>query len=90
MAQFESDDDMDFRFEFIMEDETCFAQALDLIKDGYKLARSGWGDDEWIHLVADQDDDEVVWIGIKTEHDMFMPWTPIQEDILANDWYIVE
>jgi hypothetical protein len=69
-----------------------FSWALDRIKEGKWVCRSGWnGKGMWVKLVDLQDHyinnyPLYPWIGIKTTDDRFVPWLASQTDILAEDW----
>jgi len=87
-----------------------FGHAVEALKAGHRVARSGWnGKGMWLELVIDIHDvpqtgtnrptysltgrDEfrpLLWIGMKTADNKFVPWLASQTDILANDWQIVE
>jgi hypothetical protein len=87
-----------------MSQKLNFGEALQAIKSGSKVARSGWnGKGMWICLAGG----EVInpqrpigeklnvegflpWIGMKTVDNTFVPWLASQTDILAEDWEIVE
>lgn len=73
-----------------------FSQALEEIKTGQKVARSGWnGKRMWIAL---QDSfgyrmrlhGEVLeiapYIAMRTADEKYVPWLASQTDILATDW----
>lgn len=85
-----------------MENTFNFSKALYGLKNGRKIARSGWHDDcMWLTLVANYNildmyedtphqDDLVPWIGMKTADNKFVPWLASQTDVLANDWVFIE
>lgn len=80
-----------------------FAEALRLLKAGYKVARSGWnGKGMYLRLYNPQSDKEfpmvekgasdctpIPWVGMKTADNKFVPWLCSQTDMLANDWAVV-
>lgn len=77
-----------------------FSVALLFLKDGERVARNGWnGNGMYITLVSgdnwamDKHENTVCekrdWLGIKTVDDQFMPWTPSQSDVLADDWVVL-
>lgn len=86
-----------------MHDETSgfgFEIALDSLKAGRKVYRTGWnGTDMWIGL---QEPDEhsantlpYLYIQYKVGHPKYpdgarCPWLASQTDILANDWFVKE
>lgn len=83
-----------------------FSEALDLIKQGKKLARSGWNGkgmflyhvpaNEYAAVtdVAKKEFGEKVpygaYIAMKTAQNNVVPWLASQTDLLADDWEIVE
>jgi hypothetical protein len=77
-----------------------FGQALESLKDGERVARSGWnGKGMWLHLVQenaaglrdlrDQQFKTRAYIEMKDATDMYVPWLASQTDMLAEDWEIV-
>jgi len=79
-----------------------FSDALNLMKDDHKVARSGWnGKDMWICIITADDytlptvirkkmtGPLLPWIGMKTAQGGFVPWLASQTDILADDWILV-
>ena len=77
------------------EDEPVFfdfGAALDYLKDGARVARSGWnGKDMWIGI---QIPNESIPMGlpylyIRTVQGYLVPWLASQTDLLAEDWYVV-
>ncbi len=79
-----------------------FGQALEALKSGKKVARSGWnGKDMWLLLVREDEWSHeersewshfnpatklAPWIGMKTADNKFVPWPASQTDMLAEDW----
>ncbi len=82
-----------------MEENYSFGIVIDCLKDGRKMARHSMND-EWIALseptekAVDEETgekfEELPYIVKKTINGKLIPWTPTQEDMLAEDWYIVE
>ena len=87
-----------------------FGWALAMLKNGWKLTRSGWnGKGIWVvyqkgypeGVAINKNTAEATKIAegtvmkfkpylmIKNVHDEFVPYTPNQSDILAEDWEIV-
>lgn len=77
-----------------------FGLAIEALKQGKKVARTGWnGKGMWLKLVPADIADKVAfeyealdgapWIGMKTADDKFVPWLANQTDVLAEDWQIV-
>ncbi|MDY8095890.1 DUF2829 domain-containing protein [Paenibacillus polymyxa] len=81
-----------------------FSDALENLKQGKRIARSGWnGKGMWIVLVpddsyglgskvpfdwGDKENHLKQWIGMKTADNGFVPWLASQTDVLADDWDI--
>lgn len=77
-----------------------FGEALELMKAGSKVSRSGWnGNGMFICLVKVYQVLDAKhpshpykvdpWIGIKTANNTFVPWLASQTDLLAEDWKAV-
>ncbi len=69
-----------------------FGTALDALKDGERVARSGWnGADMWLaHQVPDEFSKmSVPYIFMSTAQGDSVPWLASQTDLLAEDWYVV-
>ena len=77
-----------------------FGDAIEYIKLGYKVARSGWnGKGMWLILTkmfthtrieqGGENHNYVEFITMKTADDMFVPWFASQTDVLANDWMVL-
>ena len=82
-------------------DALTFGLAVEALKKGLKVARSGWnGKGMWLTLVSPGHYDVGIrtvngsalqpWIGMKTADDKFVPWLASQTDVLAEDWQIVD
>lgn len=79
--------------------QLTFADALTLIKQGYKVARKGWnGQDMCVFLINVwsfwRDDMEKKhinnpFLAIKTQDLVVVPWAPSQTDVVANDWRVL-
>jgi hypothetical protein len=77
-----------------------FGMAIEALKSGKRVARSGWnGKGMWLHLIPSSHWettrglellDSLPWIGMKTVDDKFVPWLASQTDVLAEDWTVVE
>lgn len=78
--------------------EMDFGSALTELKEGAKVARSGWnGKGMYIHMVELDDGAEcdcgmenLPYLEIKTADNHLIPWVASQSDLLAEDWVIVE
>lgn len=76
-----------------------FGQALDSLKEGFKVCREGWnGKGMWLKLINNwngkignmpTDYELLPWIGMKTADNKFVPWLASQTDLLAEDWITV-
>jgi hypothetical protein len=80
--------------------------AIEALKHGYKVARSGWnGKNMFLYLVgqghypaqteaAKETFGELVpytpYVAMKTANNEVTPWSASQSDLLANDWCIVD
>lgn len=78
-----------------------FGQAIEALKSGYRVARSGWnGKGMWLGMVNSNEwtftngkwDNLpcLPFIGMKTADNCFVPWLASQTDMLSEDWMIVE
>lgn len=68
-----------------------FGLAIEALKKGQKVARSGWNDKgRCLALVAAETVPQESFIGMKTADDMFLPWIASRTDVLADDWQIIE
>lgn len=81
----------------ITKENVTFGDAIEALKQGKKAARQGWnGKGMFIklihagnatHLGYDMQD----CIGMKTANNLMQPgWLASQNDILSNDWVILE
>lgn len=75
-----------------------FGQALDALKCGKKVARSGWnGKGLWLELQRPDEHSKMTlpYIFMSYPNDAAntpgarVPWVASQTDVLAEDWYIV-
>jgi len=69
-----------------------FSDALNEIKAGKKLARSGWnGKNMWVELQLPSalSTLTLAYISMQTATGDLMPWLASQTDILADDWEVV-
>lgn len=69
-----------------------FGQALEIVKAGHRVYRSGWnGKGMYIELagpyfVESACKTSLLFIHMKTADNNFIPWLASQTDILAEDW----
>lgn len=85
-----------------MADMMDFSQALDSLKDSWRVRRAGWnGKGMWIELISDweitahfhgavADFEHAPFIVMKTADNTIVPWLASQTDILAEDWEHVD
>lgn len=69
-----------------------FGQALEALKKGQQVCRTGWnGKGMWIHLQRPDEHSKMSlpYIYMKTADNHLVPWLASQTDILADDWMIV-
>lgn len=74
-----------------------FGEAIAALKDGKRVARSGWnGKGMWLSLVKASEwsapgiENRLPWIGMETATGDFVPWLASQTDMLAEDWSLVQ
>lgn len=66
-----------------------FSRALEVLKEGGRVARSGWnGKGMWIELQSPDlySKMSLPYIYMKTADDKLVPWLASQTDLLSNDW----
>lgn len=69
-----------------------FGDAIQFLKDGYKVARSGWnGKDMWLALQIPDEHSKMrqPYIYMSPVGGQLVPWLASQSDMLANDWEVV-
>ena len=70
-----------------------FAEALNLLKNGYKMTRVGWnGKSQFVELQVPDEHSKMTlpYIFITTVQGDRVPWLASQTDLLAEDWAIFE
>ena len=76
-----------------------FGFAIQWLRDGKRVQRSGWnGKGMWLRLVGARDGDRAVsptypqraYIEMKAADGWLVPWLASQTDVLADDWRILE
>ena len=81
-----------------------FGKALEVLKNGKKVAREGWNGKGMFLLFVPSEKWGIIekiglgipkgnllpWIGMKTADGKFVPWLASQTDMLAEDWIVVE
>lgn len=81
-----------------------FGKALEALKEGKKVARSGWNGKGMFLLYVPSEKWGIIdkiglgipkgnllsWIGMKTADGKFVPWLASQTDMLTEDWEVVE
>ena len=75
---------------------TSFGGALNLLKEGRHVARSGWnGKGMWLALTRSAESarlnvDFEPFIYMRTAQGKYIPWLASQADLLADDWFEVQ
>lgn len=81
-----------------------FGTAINLLKEGKKMARKGWNGKGMFLLYVPSEKWGIIekiglgipkgnllpWIGMKTADGKFIPWLASQSDMLAEDWMFAE
>lgn len=70
-----------------------FGQAIEALKHGKRVVRSGWnGKGMWIGLQVPDAFSKMTlpYIYMRTANGDFVPWLASQTDMLSEDWSIVE
>lgn len=70
-----------------------FGQAIQALKSGKKVSRSGWnGKNMWLALQVPDANSKMSlpYIYMFTADAKLVPWLASQTDVLAEDWGIVE
>jgi len=66
-----------------------FGLALESLKSGHRVARSGWnGKGMWLHLQTPDEGSKMSlpYIYMKTADNKLVPWLASQTDLLSEDW----
>lgn len=69
-----------------------FGRALEHLKLGKKVARTGWnGKDMWIELQVPDAHSKMMrpYIYMRPVDGQLVPWVASQTDLLADDWVLV-
>lgn len=69
-----------------------FGDALEELKDGNKVSRTGWnGKGMWLHLQVPDAHSKMSlpYIYMSTVDGKLVPWLASQTDVLAEDWGVV-
>lgn len=69
-----------------------FGNALQMLKEGQKIARFGWnGKGMWLMLQIPDANSKMTlpYIYMKTACSNQVPWLASQTDILAEDWMVI-
>lgn len=70
-----------------------FGQALEAVKSGKKISRSGWnGKGQYVMIQLPDENSKMTlpYLYISTVWGDLVPWLSSQTDILADDWIITE
>ncbi|MEE5993306.1 MAG: DUF2829 domain-containing protein [Oscillospiraceae bacterium] len=66
-----------------------FGKAVEALKENHKITRASWNNpDKWVELVTD--DTGGTYLQIHHEDGQQVPWMGNEEDLLAEDWLILE
>jgi hypothetical protein len=67
-----------------------FGRALVHLKEGERVSRKAWGG-EWIQMFKPRSFSEMTlpFIFKRTVNGDSIPWFPVQEDILTEDWLLI-
>lgn len=94
--KFKTEEDWDKFFERLVIGIMDFSEALELLKKGCRMMRSGWnGKDMWIELQRPDENSKMtlpyIFIEYPAGHPAYpngsrVPWLASQTDILASDW----
>lgn len=70
-----------------------FGQAIEVLKEGNKVARKGWnGKGMWLALQRPGEYSKMQqpYIYMSPADGKLIPWLASQADVLAEDWQVVE
>ena len=76
----------------MMRNGTDFGQAIEALKSGKRVARSGWnGKGMWLELQRPDAHSKMSlpYIYMKTADDHLVPWLASQTDMLSDDWTVL-
>ncbi|WP_125153109.1 Thoeris anti-defense Tad2 family protein [Clostridium rectalis] len=66
-------------------------KALGLLKEGNKIARKSWDKNTWIQVKYTLLESKISLPYIyKNNNGKLIPWVSSEDDILANDWRLIE
>lgn len=71
---------------------SSFGGALSALRDGHKVARSGWnGKNMWLALQRPDANSKMTlpYIYMKTAQGDLVPWLASQTDLLSEDWSVI-
>lgn len=85
----------------LFEVQTDFSEALEHLKNDGKVTRDSWVKEgltsQWIRLVEPEGTSDFdygmenrPYLELKTYDDKLIPWVATQEDLLAEDWILLE
>lgn len=80
-----------------MEEFMTFSEALEALKDGWAVARTGWNGQGMYIFVTEEslydplEEDEALsrFIVMHTVQGGLVPWLASQSDLLSDDWEVV-
>ena len=82
-----------FENEYRPIDALTFGSAIEAMKKGRKVARTGWnGKKMWLKLQVPDAGSKMSlpYIYMKTADNHLVPWLASQTDMLSEDWHIIE
>ncbi len=71
-------------------DALSFGHALEVLKSGGKVARSGWNGKNMYLFFKQGNLPYLPYLVMCTVQQEFVPWLASQTDVLANDWQVVK
>lgn len=70
-------------------EELSFGIALEALKQGYKIYRSGWnGKDQFVQFEPSKNSDRADMMVLYNAQGVWCSWVPSMSDTLAEDWII--
>lgn len=87
-------------------DNLNFGSVIGFLKHGKKMARAGWLEKEaFVYYVQTHNREPLndversifgdtvecrAYIALKTNQGDSIPWTPTNNDVIAEDWYVID
>jgi hypothetical protein len=70
-------------------DALSFSEALIALKEVKRVTRADWNE-TYLQMEWPSTKLTLPYIYMRTEQGHFVPWTPTQTDIFADDWFVVQ